>query len=78
MMGKIWVLLLACVLTGCGDLWPDQGAGALWLHERGGVRCVNVQSVHFVAARWIRYREAGEKHETSSPVDYRREESCPE
>ena len=35
--------LMVVGLTGaCGDLSPEQGPGALWLHERDKVRCVNV------------------------------------
>lgn len=70
-------LLLACLLAACGDSNPMHGPGALWLHERGAVRCVNVQSIHFVASRWVRYVEASETKETGAPLDYRRGETCP-
>jgi hypothetical protein len=70
-------LLLACLLAACGDASPMQGTGALWLHERGMVRCVNVQRITFVASRWVRYVEAGETKETGVPLDYRRGETCP-
>jgi hypothetical protein len=70
-------LTLACMLIGCGDASPMQGPGALWLHERDVVRCVNVQSINFVASRWVRYVEAGETKETGVPLNYRRGEACP-
>lgn len=70
-------LTLACLLAACGNASPMQGPGALWLHERGTVRCVNVQSINFVASRWVRYVEAGETKETGVPLDYRRGEACP-
>lgn len=70
--------LMVVGLTGaCGDLSPEQGPGALWLHERDKVRCVNVQSIHFMASRWVRYAENGETKETGAPLDYRRGETCP-
>ena len=49
----------------------------MWLHERNIVRCVNVQSIHFVASHWVRYVEAGETKETGVPLDYRHGEVCP-
>ena len=70
-------LTLACLLVACGDASPMQGPGSLWLHERGTVRCVNVQSILFVASRWVRYVEAGETKETGAPLDYRSGEKCP-
>ncbi len=54
-----------------------QGPGALWLHERDKVRCVNVKSINYMASRWVRYVEAGETKETGVPLDYRRGETCP-
>jgi hypothetical protein len=70
-------LMLACVLSACGDSSPWKGPGALWLHERGAARCVNVQSITFVSSRWVRYVEFGETKETGVPLDYRRGETCP-
>ena len=70
-------LTLACLLVACGDASPMQGPGALWLHERGNVRCVNVQSINFLVSRWVQYVEAGETKETGAPLDYRRGETCP-
>lgn len=73
---RLLALTIECLLVACGDANPRQGPGALWLHERDKVRCVDVQSITFVASRWVRYVEAGETKETGVPLDYRRGETC--
>ena len=63
--------MLTAVLAGCGSASPEQGAGELWLYERGVARCVNVSHVSFRTSRWVVYTlEDGTEHNAPGPLEY--------
>lgn len=70
-------VLIVLLVAGCGDLSPEQGAGELWLYERGHARCVNVNRVSFIAARWVKYEtETGAQYSTGGPLEYYAGSKC--
>lgn len=68
---------LILLLAGCGNYSPEQGAGELWLYERGEARCVNVDSISFRASRWTVYTlEDGTSHNVPGPFEYYAGKRC--
>ncbi len=65
------------LLAGCGKYSPEQGAGELWIYERGKARCVNVDSLSLRASRWNVYTlEDGTGHEIPGPFEYYAGKHC--
>ena len=76
-MALIGASMLTAVLAGCGSASPEQGAGELWLYERGVARCVNVSHVSFIASRWTTYTlEDGTEHNAPGPFEYYAGQRC--
>ena len=70
-------ILIALLVAGCGDMSPEQGAGELWLYERGEARCVNVNWIRFIASRWTKYEtESGAQYSTGAPLNYYAGSKC--
>lgn len=70
-------LLTAVLATGCGSASPEQGAGELWLYERGKARCVDVDHISFLSAHWTVYTLTdGTSHEVPGPFEYYAGKHC--
>jgi hypothetical protein len=63
-------------LQGCGTASPWQGAGALYIAEKGKIVCKDVDSVTFVHSRSTEYKINGQLFETDAALDYHQGKKC--
>jgi len=68
------VLLSVLICVGCSS--PQQGAGALYLAEKGVIKCYNADSVQFFASRYTTYKVDGKGYSTESALDYYAGQKC--
>jgi len=73
--GLSFLIALLC-LQGCGSASPWQGAGALYIAEKGKIVCKDVESVTFVSSRSTKYKVNGQLFETEASLDYYGGQKC--
>ena len=71
-----YLILSALLLVGCGDSSPWQDAGALYIFSDGKIKCVDVESVTFVAARNTDYVVKGKKYNVAIALEYQPNNQC--
>ena len=72
---KLLIVLLSVLLcVGCSSPW--QGAGALYVAEKGNIICYEVDSVEFVGSRYTTYKIQGKGYSTESALDYYAGQKC--
>lgn len=70
-MMRYAIAVFVLLISGCDEMLPWQGRGALWIYEKGNSVCVDVISVSFISSRLTNYtRLDGAELRTFSPVDF--------
>ena len=72
---KLLIVLLSVLLcVGCSSPW--QGVGALYVAEKGEIKCYEVDSVEFVVSRYTTYKIQGKGYSTEGALDYYAGQKC--
>ena len=72
---KLLATLLSVLLcVGCSSPW--QGAGSLYIAEKGSIKCYDVDSVAFVSSRYTTYKIQGKDYSTGGALDYYAGQKC--
>lgn len=65
-----------CLLLTIGCSSPWQGAGSLYLSEKGEIKCISVDSVTFYTNRYNTYKVSGREYVAQVVLEYYPGQKC--